>query len=90
MRSLRFWVAVAVVLLGNVCAFAQSEPNLTNGFTPYGSYHDDGVGAVNLMNGNLTSHIPHPQHYASGCLASGSKSYLRWQKHTRANQGRRR
>src|SRR5579872_5484084 len=63
MKSCKWLVLVAVMLAGVVPAFAQSAPNLANGFTPYGSFDEHQIGAVNLMNGNLVTHVSHPQHY---------------------------
>jgi RHS repeat-associated protein len=42
---------------------AQTEPNLENGFKPYGSYHGSDVDTVSIMNGNVTLHIPFPAEY---------------------------
>jgi hypothetical protein len=53
-------VFLAVVLIASSAVFGQSEPNLETGFKPYGSYHGSDIDSVNVMNGNLTLHIPYP------------------------------
>jgi hypothetical protein len=50
-----------VVLFGTLiatCGFAQTSLNLANGIPPGGSYGGSNVDTVNLLNGNLTLHIP--------------------------------
>jgi hypothetical protein len=54
---------LCVILLGSVILQGQSQPNLENGFKPYGSYVGGGIDTVNLMNGNLMLNIPAPFHY---------------------------
>ena len=57
-------VVVFALLLGTSCvASAQTAPNLSNGIPPQGSYDGSSVDTVNLMNGNLTLHIPLPIAY---------------------------
>src|SRR5437764_3871798 len=41
-------------------AFGQTQPNVNNGFHPYGSYEGGGIDSVNLQNGNLILHVPMP------------------------------
>ncbi len=54
--------AVAVlsffVLLCQLAGWAQSSPNLENGFKNFGSYDSSHLDTVNLMNGNLMLHVP--------------------------------
>src|SRR5579864_4102910 len=53
--------SLALLLMGgSVSALAQTQPNLQNGFSPQGSYAGSSADTVNLMNGNLTLHIPIP------------------------------
>jgi YD repeat-containing protein len=67
MRPFPFLRAMAVALL---LAFvpqivsAQNGPNAENGFKFYGSYDGTTMDTVNLMNGNLTVHIPLPFYFA--------------------------
>ncbi len=51
---------LAVVLAGVIPLQAQTEPNLENGFKPYGTYSGSNIDSVNLENGNLMLHIPMP------------------------------
>ncbi|HLJ85999.1 MAG TPA: RHS repeat-associated core domain-containing protein [Candidatus Angelobacter sp.] len=44
-------------------AFSQSEPNLENGFKPYGSFAGNDIDSVNLMNGGMVVHAPLPYRY---------------------------
>jgi RHS repeat-associated protein len=44
--------------VGGAGAFAQTQPNLENGFKPYGSYDGNNLDTVNTMNGNLMLHAP--------------------------------
>src|SRR6266481_8758426 len=44
-------------------AMAQSQPDLENGFKPYGTYAGSEIDTVNLSNGNLMLHIPMPFNY---------------------------
>lgn len=69
-------LALAVVFTaGNISLIAQTQPNLANGITPQGSYDSTSVDEVNLVNGNLTLHIPLPFDYPQrGKL--GIKYYL--------------
>ncbi|HXO00272.1 MAG TPA: RHS repeat-associated core domain-containing protein [Candidatus Acidoferrales bacterium] len=57
----RILVAVLLLTFVSQAAFAQ---NLENGFKYYGSYDGTTMDSVNLMNGNLTLHIPLPFYYA--------------------------
>jgi RHS repeat-associated protein len=56
-------VALLLALVSHV-ASAQNGPNAENGFKFYGSYDGTTMDTVNLMNGNLTLHIPLPFYYA--------------------------
>lgn len=57
-----FAAALSLLVFTNQ-ASAQSEPNLENGFKPYGTYSGSNIDSVNLENGNLLLHIPMPFTY---------------------------
>jgi RHS repeat-associated protein len=59
---LRFALFTTLVLAFASVARAQGV-NLGNGFTPYGSYDSTTIDHVNLMNGNVTLHVPLPFSY---------------------------
>jgi RHS repeat-associated protein len=44
--------------LGTTGLSCQTQPNLENGFKPYGSYDASGLDTVNLMNGGRVLHAP--------------------------------
>src|SRR5689334_2459841 len=52
-----------VMIVGSLALVAQTQPNLLNGMPPLGSYDGSNVDTVNLVNGNLTLHIPLPFDY---------------------------
>src|SRR6266700_1880978 len=58
MNPRKLWMLLAVLLAGNVSVFAQTSPNLENGFKHWGSYDGGSLDTVNLMNGNLMLHAP--------------------------------
>jgi hypothetical protein len=67
---------VAVVLVPAAC-FGQTQPNLENGFKPYGSYDGTHLDTVNLMNGNLILHLPLvPDYPQRGGLAQHYNLYV--------------
>src|SRR5260370_35000053 len=75
MKFGKLLAVVAVILAGSVLMLGQTQPNLLNGMPPLGSYNGSSVDTVNLMNGNLTLHIPLPFDYPQrGKL--GIKYYL--------------
>jgi RHS repeat-associated protein len=75
MKSVKLWVLSAVLIAGNAFLLAQSQPNLSNGMPPQGSYDGSSIDTVNLVNGNDTLHIPLPFDYPErGKL--GIKYYL--------------
>ena len=50
---------ICVLLLSPAfSAHAQTDQNLDIGLKPYGSYHGGELDSVNMVNGNLTLHIP--------------------------------
>lgn len=49
-----------VILFASLSLLAQDSPNLQNGMPAQGSYDGGSADTVNLMNGNLTLHIPLP------------------------------
>jgi hypothetical protein len=46
------------VFLGAISCFAQTAPNLDQGFKPYGSYQGGNIDSVSLSNGNVILHGP--------------------------------
>jgi YD repeat-containing protein len=75
MKVARLWILLGVMLAGSFPILAQTAPNLANGMPPQGSYDGSSADTVNLMNGNLTLHIPLPADYPQrGKL--GIKYYL--------------
>jgi YD repeat-containing protein len=65
------------VLLCQVSGFAQTAPDLENGFKPYGSYDGSKLDTVNLMNGNLMLHAPLvPVSPQRGSIKVGNTLYL--------------
>jgi hypothetical protein len=54
---------LCALLLLSLPAFSQDPPNLENGYKSYGSYDGTNLDTVNLLNGNLTVHIPLPFYY---------------------------
>ncbi|HEY6251577.1 MAG TPA: hypothetical protein VI685_16590, partial [Candidatus Angelobacter sp.] len=58
MRSLGFHIAVVAILVGSISGFAQTQPNLENGFKDYGSIHGSNIDSVNLSTGNWMLHAP--------------------------------
>ncbi len=50
-------VAAILLLCGVVCS-AQTNPNLEQGFKPYGTYDDSSFDSVSMTNHNLVMHIP--------------------------------
>src|SRR5262249_32906237 len=63
MRSGKLLTLVAVTLGGCFALLGQDQPNLMNGMPPQGSFDGSSVDTVNLVNGNLTLHIPLPFDY---------------------------
>jgi RHS repeat-associated protein len=53
-------VVVLGIIASAVISFGQTAPNLLNGVPPLGSYDSSNIDTINLMNGNLTLHIPLP------------------------------
>ncbi|HEX7289256.1 MAG TPA: hypothetical protein VF532_23935 [Candidatus Angelobacter sp.] len=49
---------LAVALLSAIICSAQTQPNLENGWKPFGSYDGSHLDTVNLMNGNVMLHAP--------------------------------
>jgi len=77
-KSRKLGMLVAVILAGSVSAFAQTQPNLENGFKPYGSYDGGTIDSVNLMNGGQVINIPAPFQYPQrgGRLSPNYSLYL--------------
>ncbi len=63
MKSVGLLVVAIIIVAGAISAQSQIQPNLENGYKPYGSYQGTELDTTNLMNGNLTLHIPMPFHY---------------------------
>jgi hypothetical protein len=75
MRLAKLALAVVVSMAGNISLVGQTQPNSSNGIPPQGSYDASSIDTVNLVNGNLTLHIPLPFDYPQrGKL--GIKYYL--------------
>jgi hypothetical protein len=60
MKSVRLLVLAIIIVAGAISVQSQIQPNLENGYKPYGSYQGTEIDTTNLMNGNLTLHIPMP------------------------------
>src|SRR5579872_2854401 len=60
MKSCKLLFFPALILAVSISTFGQDPPNLQNGIPPQGSYAGTDADTVNLMNGNLTVHIPLP------------------------------
>ncbi len=58
-----YTLLLAVAFIFPAVAFAQTQPNVANGFHPYGSYEGGSIDSVNLQNGNLILHVPMPFSY---------------------------
>ncbi|HZI56695.1 MAG TPA: hypothetical protein VFF39_07955, partial [Verrucomicrobiae bacterium] len=52
------FVVFTIVFIANGALFAQTAPNLENGWKPFGSYDGTHLDTVNLLNGNLMLHAP--------------------------------
>src|SRR5258708_32624555 len=57
MKAIHVPVLIALLLIA-VLSFAQTAPNLENGFKPFGSYDGTHFDTINVMNGNLMVHMP--------------------------------
>src|SRR5882762_4796253 len=64
MKSRRFWMLIAALLVGSVRAMAQMPPNLENGFKNWGSYEGGSLDTVANLNGNVMLHAPLLPNYA--------------------------
>src|SRR5258708_21694490 len=84
-------VGLAIILVGNISAMAQTAPNFENGFKPWGSYDGSRLDTVNLMNGNVMLHAPLipsiPQRGALGLSNTLYASSKDWQVVCVPNQG---
>jgi len=56
--------------------FAQTAPDLENGFKNYGSYHGSDIDTVDLKSGNLMVHIPMPWTYPQRGSAIAPRNLL--------------
>ncbi len=61
LQKVFFCLALTFSLQNLACA--QTQPNIENGFKPYGSYDSTHLDSINLQNGNLILHIPMPFAY---------------------------
>jgi len=52
-KAFRFLAVLAIILTQNVLLLGQSQPNVENGFKPYGSYDGSNLDRVNMLNSNL-------------------------------------
>lgn len=55
--------ALLVMFMGLGRSYSQTNPNLEDGYKPYGTYQDSNIDSINTMNGNLILHIPMPFTY---------------------------
>lgn len=60
MKVSRLLGSCLLILAGSLSLSAQTDPNLENGFKPYGTYSGSNIDTVNLENGNLMLHVPMP------------------------------
>jgi RHS repeat-associated protein len=60
MKLAKLTLIFSLICLCQVSILAQTQPNLENGFKPYGTYGGSDIDSVNLSNGNLIVHIPMP------------------------------
>jgi RHS repeat-associated protein len=60
---IRLLISVAVILAVSLPVQAQTDPNLENGFKPYGTYSGSNIDTINLENGNLMLHVRMPFAY---------------------------
>ncbi|HEV2962134.1 MAG TPA: hypothetical protein VG649_09945, partial [Candidatus Angelobacter sp.] len=72
MHSRRLSLLLFILVLAVTApAFAQTQPNLENGFKYYGSHDGSNLDTVNLMSGNWMLHVPlFPDFVQRGALAS--------------------
>ena len=63
MNSFKLHLLLVIVLLVSVSVAGQTQPNLENGYKPYGSYDGSNIDTINTMNGNLMLHLPMPFSY---------------------------
>src|ERR1051326_7855986 len=63
MNTNKLSLLLLCILISATSAVAQTQPNLENGYTAYGSYDGSNIDTVNLQNGNLMLHIPMPFSY---------------------------
>src|SRR5690242_13147174 len=63
MQPGKLQIILAIILFAGTSVFAQTQPNLENGYKAYGSYDGSNIDTVNLMNGNLMLHLPMPFSY---------------------------
>ena len=63
MNTNKLSLLLLCILMSATSAIAQTQPNLENGYTAYGSYDGSNIDTVNLQNGNLMLHIPMPFSY---------------------------
>ena len=72
----RVLVVALLLAFAPQIAFSQGDPNIENGFKFYGSYDGTTMDTVNLMNGNLTLHIPLPFYFAQRGSKLDPRNYL--------------
>jgi RHS repeat-associated protein len=60
MKFAKLTLIFSLFCLYQISIFAQTQPNLENGFKPYGTYGGSDIDSINLSNGNLIVHIPMP------------------------------
>lgn len=58
MKSAKLWMFVAVLMMGIVPAFAQTNVNEEQGMKPYDSWHGGDLDSISMTNRGLVLHIP--------------------------------
>src|SRR5579864_1668209 len=76
MKLARLLCLFAIIFAFSNFLFAQTAPDLENGFKNYGSYHGSDIDTVDLKSGNLMVHIPMLWSYPQRGGAIGPKNLL--------------
>ena len=76
MKFARLLCLSAIIVAFSNFLFAQTAPDLENGFKNYGSYHGSDIDTVDLKSGNLMVHIPMPWSYPQRGGAIGPRNLL--------------
>src|SRR5437588_3878759 len=77
MKVARLFCISAIIIIFSNLLPGQTAPNLENGWKPFGSYDGTHLDTVNLMNGNVTLHLPLvPDSPQRGALKVSSTMYF--------------